>query len=503
MGKHVVLVLVLFFLTASCLTLPLPVKAEHGTIIVPDDYPTITAAVGNATNGDTILVRSGTYNEQSLKTNKSISLIGEGADSTIVNLIPPIVNFTVMGQYVGTGHDAAIAFQADNIVISGFTINYYGAIAIFGDHVIFMGNIISSYEGNWLHVNGNYETISNNTLNVVTDVQCSYSGVSANTGTGSVIISNGGSCNSVFYNNMSGSIGGATISSSNLYYGNLVQNGDGIFANLNDLVYNNTVIGCSHGIYMITGSNNVIIGNTIINNSGAGLANNGYVMGDFANCGANDTFMANYVANNAVGILIDTSYQWHGANFTVYNNNFIDNAQQAQVAASNSSNAYENYLFSLNPLSDCWNFSQQGNYWSDYNGTDANGDGIGDSPYLVGGNESDYQPLMTPFDISSINIQLPSWANLSLPNLLSTLSFPPQPSPSPSPSPSPTPSPSPSPTASPSPSPSPTPLPTQEPFPTTLVATASGASAIVIGVGLLVYFRKRRHFTEPSVRKVS
>ena len=32
-----------------------------------------------------------------------------------------------------------------------------------------------------------------------------------------------------------------------------------------------------------------------------------------------------------------------------------------------------------------------------------------------------------------------------------------------------------------------------EPFPTALVATASGASAIVIGVCLLVYFKKRKH----------
>jgi LPXTG-motif cell wall-anchored protein len=31
------------------------------------------------------------------------------------------------------------------------------------------------------------------------------------------------------------------------------------------------------------------------------------------------------------------------------------------------------------------------------------------------------------------------------------------------------------------------------PFPTTLVITASGASLAVIGIGLLVYFKKRKH----------
>jgi len=32
-----------------------------------------------------------------------------------------------------------------------------------------------------------------------------------------------------------------------------------------------------------------------------------------------------------------------------------------------------------------------------------------------------------------------------------------------------------------------------EPFPTVLVITASGASLAIVGVGLLVYFKKRQH----------
>jgi hypothetical protein len=64
------------------------------------------------------------------------------------------------------------------------------------------------------------------------------------------------------------------------------------------------------------------------------------------------------------------------------------------------------------------------------------------------------------------------------------------PSPTPSPTPTPSPSPSPSPTATPSPEPTPTPEP--EPFPTAPVA-ASAASAAVIGMGVLLYFKKRKH----------
>jgi len=38
-----------------------------------------------------------------------------------------------------------------------------------------------------------------------------------------------------------------------------------------------------------------------------------------------------------------------------------------------------------------------GNYWSDYNGTDDNGDGIGDTPYIIDADNQDKYPLMKPY----------------------------------------------------------------------------------------------------------
>ena len=42
-----------------------------------------------------------------------------------------------------------------------------------------------------------------------------------------------------------------------------------------------------------------------------------------------------------------------------------------------------------------WDDGREGNYWSDYNGTDVNGDGIGDTAYVFDVQNEDRYPLMT------------------------------------------------------------------------------------------------------------
>ncbi len=41
-----------------------------------------------------------------------------------------------------------------------------------------------------------------------------------------------------------------------------------------------------------------------------------------------------------------------------------------------------------------------GNYWSDYKGVDANGDGIGDTPHVIDEYNKDRYPLMAPIACS-------------------------------------------------------------------------------------------------------
>jgi hypothetical protein len=57
-----------------------------------------------------------------------------------------------------------------------------------------------------------------------------------------------------------------------------------------------------------------------------------------------------------------------------------------------------------------WDVAGQGNYWSDYNGTDSDWDGIGDKPHLIDDNNQDNYPLMEPVVIPEFS----SWIILPL-----------------------------------------------------------------------------------------
>jgi len=59
--------------------------ATGNTLNVPAQYPTIQAGIDAATHGDTVLVAAGAYTENLVWQNKSLALIGAGADVTTVD----------------------------------------------------------------------------------------------------------------------------------------------------------------------------------------------------------------------------------------------------------------------------------------------------------------------------------------------------------------------------------------------------------------------------------
>ena len=125
---------------------------------------------------------------------------------------------------------------------------------------------------------------------------------------------------------------------------------------------------CSNGIELRSSNNTNISRNNI--------TNNGY--GIWLSSSSNNSICGNNITNNGCGVWLSPS-----SNNSIFHNNFIDNIEQVFSFASNSWD--DGYPFG-------------GNYWSDYAGVDADGDGIGDTSYIIDENNVDRYPLMGPFN---------------------------------------------------------------------------------------------------------
>jgi parallel beta-helix repeat protein len=365
---------VFIFLVAANVVAVSPVKAEPRKITVPDDYPTIALAIDNAAYGDTIFVKKGKHEgpiNQTVVMNKTISLVGEDAKSTAINLHPRWVEawfFTLPSYY-----EAPMQITANDVMVSDLTImSDGGSITLSGNRTRIAGCTIKTS----LKVDAGFnDEITQNTL----------SGVSCY-GSNCLIGANNFEAGGI-------SVGG----SHNLIQGNAVANAGnratGISLESSDtVIFNNTVERnyCGISIYS-EGSNNLIYSNSLAHN----------VYGFVAWGGNNNTFFANDLVNNTCGA--EVGYlKGDPTNCTLHHNNFIGSIQQVSTRTSQT---YIPGLWSepFN-LTGFFDDGREGNYWSDYVGTDSNGDGKGDIPYIIDSDRKDNYPLMTSFDISTASI---------------------------------------------------------------------------------------------------
>jgi parallel beta-helix repeat protein len=351
-----------------CVVNTQPVSAEPKTIVVPDDYPTIQEAIDNADEGDTVFVKSGTYYNQTLIINKSLSLIGEDSKTTV--LIGTVVTFV---SFV-----TVIQINANDVKISGFTItNTWYCIAGNGDRTQIIGNILTTtYDygfGTGIAVHGSYKTIAENIITGgVVGIQGSgsYNTITGNTitDTGDRSIELYGSFNTVTGNNIRDHVG----------MGIQIYSGDS-----NTITKNNITDG-SNGINIHNGSRNTVSENRVTGMAGSGIS---------IAMGFDNTIYRNYIANNKWGAIIG-GYEFEAGNNTVYHNNFIDNTVQVRTDWT---------VYGVNHWDN--GYPSGGNYWSDYqyrypNATEIDGSSIWDTPYVIDANNQDRYPLMSPVVIS-------------------------------------------------------------------------------------------------------
>ncbi|MCX6667766.1 MAG: right-handed parallel beta-helix repeat-containing protein [Euryarchaeota archaeon] len=251
------------------------------------NYTTISAAINDASNGDTIYVYSGEYSRK-LEINKILTITGENRENTIIS-----------GDEAGN----VVKITANYVNISGFTIQNAVGIemkCIMMDKVQnckINNNIIKNSSDGIYLFDSDVNTISGNIIkdNGVYGILTSYSD------------------NNIFENNQ-------------IYYN---QNGISIGSNgNNNQIYNNDIKGEQESYPQGIGVN---IGTPTLGN-------------------------------------------------LVYHNYFNDFSQNAKD--SSTGNAW--YKSS----------THEGNYWDDYQGKDANHDGVGDIPYnITDGSVQDIYPL--------------------------------------------------------------------------------------------------------------
>lgn len=304
-GRVTAIVLVMLFLLLSSSLFGYSSAKFEGvaTIRVPQDYPTIGEAVDAANPGDTILVSAGTYEEGFILINKSLTIIGEGANNTVIT---------------PRGVNDIFEIHADNVTISGFTI-WSGP-----------SSSVGLYDSRGCNITNN--------------------------------IMHRGWYTITLYN-----------SSNNLIVYNTVfprTNGWGIYLyrySDNNIIRENYVEGAVEGIgiHLVVCSSNVVEDNKVTENyQGITVSYSSY-----------NLIRSNIVENNSEGIML-----FAGEGNRIYHNNLINNPGEVLDSGENT-----------------WDNGAEGNYWDDYNGTDLDGDGIGDTYLPWRG--VDYYPLMTPWTL--------------------------------------------------------------------------------------------------------
>jgi parallel beta-helix repeat protein len=141
-----------------CLLLFTAGSATASTLNVGKDqaYTTIQSAIDASKTGDTILVNEGIYIENPVINKNGISILGNNKENTIID---------------GNNKDSGIRIDANNVVISGFTIKNGGGggtevagVTIYegNDNTVSNLNIIDNYVGIFLYQGSNNNTVSGN-----------------------------------------------------------------------------------------------------------------------------------------------------------------------------------------------------------------------------------------------------------------------------------------------------------------------------------------------------
>ncbi len=352
-------------------SITLNIRIVNNTIYVGplETYTTIQAAVDAADPGDIIIVRDGIYNEH-VTVPKEVAIRSENGYAST----------TVSGPGIGPDTFHVFDILHDYVEIDGFTILTPNAIFVYASINLNnrsyctlennkCGSADTNTEGFRLY-NSSYNHVINNIFE-----NCSNAGVMLYNNSDRNIISGNLCANS--------EADGMVISSSNY---NIISG--------NECSFNED----ADGIRMVNSNNNTVSDNTFYSN---------YTAGIYMYRSNNNSILNNFCYSNAAGIW----FQYASGN-NVSGNSFEDNGTGIRVRLSSNSNSF--YLNNLDgnttnvrstencintwhtpyDVSYIYNETYRGtgtlgNYFSDHDHTDDDGNGVTNTPYDLSGTEPD------------------------------------------------------------------------------------------------------------------
>lgn len=328
----------------------------------------LPSAIRSASPGDTILVRPGTY-AGNLLLDKQVVLIGTGS---------PVVR--------GDGRGSVITITADSCTVRGFVIEHSGGMLVNEDAGILLksrGNLI---EGNDLRdvlfgiylFHANRNTIRGNRIRGRAALELGERGSGIH-----------------IWNSERNQFWGNDIS--DVRDGFYIQNAG------HSLIVQNRAYNLRYGVHYMYADSNVFLYNAFSGNvaGGAIMYSRGIVMRHnvfshnrgfasfgilFQDCHGLEAD-SNVVSDNAVGMFFEASTDNRLRNNVIARN---DVALQMFQNSVNNTFTGNNFIDNLSPLTIVgkttgthWSDEGRGNYWSDYQGYDLDGDGIGDVPMKI------------------------------------------------------------------------------------------------------------------------